>query len=50
VARVPFDSGCSSTASITETVDDVVPLGKTQTQVPHAVLGPVDALRTLPGS
>jgi hypothetical protein len=49
VARVPFDSGCVSRASITDTVDDVVPLGKAQAQVPHAALGPVDALRTLPG-
>jgi hypothetical protein len=49
VARVPFDSGCSSTAPMTETVDDVVPLGRAQAQVPHAALGPVDALRTLPG-
>jgi hypothetical protein len=49
VARVPFDSGCGSHASTTDTVDDVVPLGKAQAQVPHAGLGPVDALRTLPG-
>jgi hypothetical protein len=49
VARVPFDSACSSNAPITETVDDVVPLGNAQTQVPRAALGPVDALRTLPG-
>ncbi len=48
VARVPFDAECSSSAPITETVDDVVPLGSSQTQLPHAALGPVDALRTLP--
>jgi hypothetical protein len=50
VARVPFDSGCSSNVPVTETVDDVVPLGKAQAQVPHAALGAVDILRTLPGA
>jgi hypothetical protein len=49
VARVPFDPVCGSKVPVTETVDNVVPLGKSQTALPHAAIGPVDALRTLPG-
>jgi len=50
VAREPFDPACGSSASIVEVVGNVVPLGKVQAQIPHAVLGPVDVLRTLAGS
>ncbi len=49
VARKPFDPDCGSDTTSVLVVDDVVPLGSAQTQVSHAVLGPVDALRTLPG-
>lgn len=49
VARKPFDSNCGSDTATTLTVDDVVPLGPAQTHVPHAPLGPVQGLRTLPG-
>lgn len=49
VVRTPFDPTCGSTATSTLVVDDVVPLGTPQNHVPHAALGPVDALRTLPG-
>jgi hypothetical protein len=49
VARSPFDPACGSQASFTQIVDDVVPLGNSQTQVPHAEVGPIDGLRTLPG-
>ena len=49
VARKPFDPTCGSLATTTQTVDDVVPLGTAQAQVQHAELGPVQALRTLPG-
>jgi len=48
VARKPFDPDCGSKATSVQVVDDVVPLGKAQTQVPHAPVGPVDGLRTLP--
>jgi hypothetical protein len=50
VARVPFDPICPSKAPITQTIDGVVPLGRTQAQVPHAALGPIVGLRTLPGA
>ncbi len=49
VVRRPFDPDCGSTTPTIQTVDDVVPLGNGQAQVPHAPLGPVDGLRTLPG-
>jgi hypothetical protein len=49
VASKPFDPECGSTASTVQTVDSVVPLGAAQSKVPHAALGPVDGLRTLPG-
>src|ERR1700688_2720276 len=49
VARSPFDPECGSQAALTQVVDDVIPLGNTQTQVPHAEVGPIDGLRTLPG-
>jgi len=49
VARKPFDPSCGSVAASTPTVDEVVPLGTAQAQVQHAKLGPVQALRTLPG-
>jgi hypothetical protein len=48
-ARVPFDPTCGAPAGSSQTVDDVVPLGKAQAQVPHAPLGPVEAERTLLG-
>ncbi len=48
VARRPFDPVCGSRATSVQVVDDVVPLGKAQSQVPHAPVGPVDGLRTLP--
>lgn len=50
VAQEPFDPACGSSASSVEVVGSVVPLGKVQAQIPHAVLGPVDVLRTLAGS
>jgi hypothetical protein len=49
VASKPFDPDCGSTATTVQTVDNVVPLGAAQSKVPHAALGPVDGLRTLPG-
>jgi hypothetical protein len=49
VAQKPFDPECGSSTPTVEVVDDVVPVGNAQAQVPHAVLGPVDALRTLAG-
>jgi hypothetical protein len=49
VARKPFDPACGSDAAGVVVVGDVVPLGSAQSQVSHAALGPVDALRTLPG-
>jgi hypothetical protein len=48
-ASKPFDPDCGSTATTVQTVDNVVPLGAAQNKVPHAALGPVDGLRTLPG-
>jgi hypothetical protein len=48
VARWPYDSRCPSGVAQTQTVDDVVPLGDAQNQVPHAPLGPVAGLRSLP--
>jgi len=51
VARVPYDPGCGSTSSHDVIVDDVVPLGSNaQAQLPHAAVGPVDALHTLAAS
>jgi hypothetical protein len=47
---VPFDPTCPSKAPITQTVDGVVPLGKSQAQVPHAALGPIVGLHTLAGA
>jgi len=49
VAQKPFDPECGSNAPVVQVVSDVLPLGKAQAQVPHAVLGPVDVLRTLAG-
>lgn len=49
VVQKPFDPECGSKATSVEVVDDVIPLGTAQSQVPHAALGPVDGLRTLPG-
>jgi len=49
VAQKPFDPDCGSSASVVQVVSNVVPLGKAQAQAPHAVLGPVDVLRTLAG-
>jgi hypothetical protein len=50
VARRPYDASCPSAVPQMQTVDDVVPLGNAQNQVPHAALGPVDGLRSLPAS
>gem|GEM_PF-3183618 len=49
VASVPFDPLCGASAPQLLTVDDVIPLGSSQQQVPHASLGPVQGLRVLPG-
>ena len=48
VARRPFDPHCSPATELTQTVDDVVPLGGAQNRVAHAPLGLVHALRSLP--
>jgi len=48
VVRKPFDPDCGSKTTSVQVVDDVVPLGTAQSQVPHAPVGPVDGLRTLP--
>ena len=49
VAQTPFDPSCGSNAPDVQIVSGVVPLGSAQARVPHAVLGPVDGLQTLPG-
>ncbi len=49
LARTPFDPDCTQAADHPLVVDSVVPLGPAQAQLPHAALGPVDELRTLPG-
>jgi hypothetical protein len=47
VASVPYDPDCGNPAG-TQTVDDVVPLGRAQAGVIHAPLGLVDAEQSLP--
>jgi len=49
LASVPFDPLCGETVPQSVDVDDVVPLGTAQNQVPHAALGPTQDLRVLPG-
>jgi hypothetical protein len=49
VASVPFDPLCGASSTQVEDVDDIVPLGSSQQQTPHAAVGPVDELRVLPG-
>ncbi len=49
VAQTPFDPSCGSNTPNVQIVSGVVPLGSAQSRVPHAVLGPVDGLQTLPG-
>jgi hypothetical protein len=49
VASVPFDPECAGTSAQSEEFEDVVPLGPSQQQLAHAALGPVQALRVLPG-
>jgi hypothetical protein len=49
LARTPFDPACTPKADSPMVVDSVVPLGPPQAHVPHAALGPVAGLRTLPG-
>jgi hypothetical protein len=49
VVQKPFDPTCGSTGTTVQVVDDVVPLGTAQANVPHAALGPVGGLRTLAG-
>jgi hypothetical protein len=50
VASVPFDPQCGATSAQSEEFEDVVPLGsEQQQQLAHAALGPVEALRVLPG-
>ena len=44
---VPFDPKCPSSAQTVVDVDDVVPLGSAQQQVPHAQPGPIDELKVL---
>jgi hypothetical protein len=48
VAAVPFDTPCPSTATQSQPVDQVVPLGSGQGLVGHAPVGPVQALDALP--
>ena len=48
VVAVPFDPNCGSTASESQPVDQVVPLGAGQAQVAHAPVGPIQALQALP--
>ena len=50
VARRPYEPDCTPATEHPQTVDNVVPLGGGQSQVPHAALGPVDALRNLPSN
>jgi len=47
---LPFDPSCGATTPATQAIDDVVPLGSAQMQVPHAPLGPVEALQPPPES
>jgi hypothetical protein len=48
VVAVPFDPTCGATASQSQAIDQVVPLGSAQGQVGHAPVGPVEALQALP--
>ena len=48
VARKPFDPTVGQKATSMLVVDDVVPLGKAQTQVPMLRSAPSTGLRTLP--
>jgi hypothetical protein len=48
VVAVPFDPTCGATASQSQAIDQVVPLGSSQSQVGHAPVGPVEALQALP--
>jgi hypothetical protein len=50
VVAVPFDPSCGSTASQSQSVDQVVPLGSGQSLVAHAPVGPVQALQALPSN
>jgi len=50
VARRPYEPDCSPATEHSQTVDDVVPLGGGQSQVPHAPLGPIAALHNLPSA
>jgi hypothetical protein len=50
VASRPYDPDCSPATEKTQPVDNVVPLGNAQNQVPHAPLGPIDGLRSLPAA
>ena len=47
---VPFDPSCGTVTPTTQAIDDVVPLGSAQAQVPHAPLGPVAGLQPPPES
>ena len=49
VARKPFDPACGSTPPVSWSWTTSFPWARAQSQVSHAALGPVDALRTLPG-
>lgn len=48
VVAVPFDPQCGATASQSQAIDQVVPLGSGQGLVAHAPVGPVQALQALP--
>jgi hypothetical protein len=50
VVAVPFDPSCGATASQSQAVDQVVPLGSGQSLVGHAPVGPVQALQALPSN
>jgi hypothetical protein len=50
VVAVPFDPPCGATASQSQSVDQVVPLGSGQSLVAHAPVGPVQALQALPSN
>ena len=49
VASVPFDPLCGTTGAQVVSVDDVIPLGSSQQQVPHAPIGALHTLNVLPG-
>jgi hypothetical protein len=47
-AQAPYDPECGATATTEKVINLVVPLGSTNSGVPHAPLGPIDNLDVLP--